>query len=228
MIKQLLAGVAAVGLMSGIAFAQTYPPAPGPPPGTIVTPAVPVAPVPVPRTSTTTTTFAPTSDSHHREVNVHKDVDRKGNTVIEKDINLRASRAAPRRTRRPRLTGTARLLTRRPRRSTTRAATFLRISNTREDGMIKRLWATVAAASLVCRARFWRRPTFPLRRPRPLSLPVGWRAGVHDDDHDRFADHRPHHDYHKRGRRERQRDHEKGHLSRGRGRQLREAYDNVN
>lgn len=59
MIKQLLAGVAAVGLMSGIALAQTYPPAPPPPPGTIVTPPVPIAPVPVPGISTTTTIVAP-------------------------------------------------------------------------------------------------------------------------------------------------------------------------
>ena len=91
MIKQLLAEVAAVGMMSGIALAQTYPPTPPPPPGTIVTPAVPVAPVPVPvpvpGTSTTTTTVTPSPDGDHRETTVHKDVDRKGNTVIEKDIH---------------------------------------------------------------------------------------------------------------------------------------------
>ena len=92
MIRQLLAGVATMGLMSGIALAQTYPPAPPPPPGTIVTPAVP-APVPVPvpapgpSTSTTTTTVAPSLDSDHREMNVHKEVDKKGNTVIEKDTH---------------------------------------------------------------------------------------------------------------------------------------------
>jgi hypothetical protein len=34
MTKHLLAGVAAVVLMSGVALAQTYPPAPPPPPGT--------------------------------------------------------------------------------------------------------------------------------------------------------------------------------------------------
>ena len=88
MIKQLLAGVSAVGMMSGIALAQTYPPAPPPPPaGTIGAPAVPVAPVPVPGTSTTTTTVMPSPDADHREVDVHKEVDRKGNTVIEKDIH---------------------------------------------------------------------------------------------------------------------------------------------
>jgi hypothetical protein len=92
MIKQLLAGAAAVGLLSGVALAQTYPPAPPPPPGTIVTPAVPVPPVPVPvpvpgpSTSTTTTTVTPSPDSVHRDVNVHKEIDKKGNTVIEKDI----------------------------------------------------------------------------------------------------------------------------------------------
>ena len=87
MIKQLLTGLAAIGLLSGAAFAQAYPPAypPPPPPGTIVAPAVPV--VPVPGTSTTTTTVAPSPDADHREVDVHKEVDRKGNTVIEKDIH---------------------------------------------------------------------------------------------------------------------------------------------
>jgi hypothetical protein len=93
MIKQLLAGVVVAGLMSGIALAQTYPypPAPPPPPGTTVMPAVPPAPVPVPvpvpGTSTTTTTVVPNPDADHREVDVHKEVDRKGNTVIEKDIH---------------------------------------------------------------------------------------------------------------------------------------------
>ena len=71
MTKYLLAGVAAFGLMSGGAFAQTYSPAPPPPPGTVVVPAVPVAPVP----------------GDHREVEIHKDVDKKGNTVIEKDTH---------------------------------------------------------------------------------------------------------------------------------------------
>jgi len=63
-------------------------PAPPPPPGTIVTPAVPPAPVPVPgpSTSTTTTTVTPSPDADHREVNVHKEVDKKGNTVRKKGI----------------------------------------------------------------------------------------------------------------------------------------------
>lgn len=85
MIKHVLAGVAALGLMSGAAFAQTYPPAPPPPPGTVVIPAPP--PPPVPGASTTTTTVAPSPDADHREVTIHKEVDKKGNTVIEKDIN---------------------------------------------------------------------------------------------------------------------------------------------
>ena len=92
MIKQLLAGAAAVGLLSGVALAQTYPPAPPPPPwhnrnasGSSSSRPVPV-PVPGPSTSTTTTTVTPSPDSVHRDVNVHKEVDKKGNTVIEKDI----------------------------------------------------------------------------------------------------------------------------------------------
>lgn len=88
MIKEVLAGVAGFGIISGVALAQTYVPAPpSPPPGTVVVPAVPVAPVPMPGPSTTTTTVSPSPDGDHREVNVHKEVDRKGNTVIEKDIH---------------------------------------------------------------------------------------------------------------------------------------------
>jgi hypothetical protein len=48
MSKQLLAAMAAVALMSGVASAQTYPPAPHPPPGTTVMPVIPPAPAPVP------------------------------------------------------------------------------------------------------------------------------------------------------------------------------------
>jgi hypothetical protein len=48
MIKHLLAGVAAFGLMSGIAFAQAYPPALPSPPGTLVIPAPPPPPIPAP------------------------------------------------------------------------------------------------------------------------------------------------------------------------------------
>jgi hypothetical protein len=86
MTKHLMAGVAAFGLMSGIAFAQAYPPAPPPPPGTLVIPAPPPPPIPGAST-TTTTTVAPSPDGDHREVTIHKEEDRKGNTVIEKDTH---------------------------------------------------------------------------------------------------------------------------------------------
>jgi hypothetical protein len=49
--KYLLAGVAAVGLMSGVAFAQTYIPT-----------SPPAAAVGVPGSATTTTTVSPTTD----------------------------------------------------------------------------------------------------------------------------------------------------------------------
>ena len=45
MTKHLLAGVAAVALISGVAFAQVYPPAPPPPPGTVLVPAPPPPPI---------------------------------------------------------------------------------------------------------------------------------------------------------------------------------------
>jgi hypothetical protein len=84
MTKHLLAGVAAV-LISGVASAQVYPAAPPPPPGAVVVPAPP--PPPVSGTSTTTTTVTPNPDGDHRETTIHKEVDKKGNTVIEKDVN---------------------------------------------------------------------------------------------------------------------------------------------
>ena len=85
MTKHLLAGVAAAVLISGAAFAQPYPPAP-PPPGAVVVPAPP--PIPVPGASTTTTTtVSPNPGGDHRETTIHKEVDRKGNTVIEKDVH---------------------------------------------------------------------------------------------------------------------------------------------
>jgi hypothetical protein len=83
MAKYLLAAVAAVGLMSGAAFAQTYPPSPR---DTLVIPAPPSPPVPSTST-TTTTTVAPNPDGDHREVTTHKEVDKNGNTVIEKGIH---------------------------------------------------------------------------------------------------------------------------------------------
>ena len=74
MTKHLLAAVTAAVLISGVASAQIYPPAPRPPP--------------VPGASTrTTTTASPNPDGDHRETTIHKEVDRKGNTVIEKDVH---------------------------------------------------------------------------------------------------------------------------------------------
>ena len=86
MTKHLLAGVATAVLISGVAFAQAYPPAPPPPPGAVVVPAPPPAPVPGAST-TTTTTVTPSPDGDHREVTIHKEVDKKGNAVIEKDVH---------------------------------------------------------------------------------------------------------------------------------------------
>jgi len=82
MTKHLLAGVAAAVLISGVAFAQIYPPPP--PPGTVVVPAPPPPP-PVPGASTTT--VSPSPDGDHSETTIHKEVDRKGNTVIERDVH---------------------------------------------------------------------------------------------------------------------------------------------
>ena len=84
---QASTGVAAAVLISGAASAQPYPPAPPPPPpGAVVVPAPPPVPVPGP-TTTTTTTVAPSPDGDHREVTIHKEMDEKGNAVIEKDVN---------------------------------------------------------------------------------------------------------------------------------------------
>jgi hypothetical protein len=74
MTRYLLTGVAAMGLMSGIAFAQTYPPAPPP------TPAPPL--VGVPGSTTTTTTVSPTTD---HKTTVTKGVDANGNEITKKD-----------------------------------------------------------------------------------------------------------------------------------------------
>jgi hypothetical protein len=74
MTKCLLAGVAAVGLMSGVAFAQTYIPTSPPvtaPPG-----------VGVPGSTTTTTTVSPTTD---HTTTVTKGVDANGNEITKKD-----------------------------------------------------------------------------------------------------------------------------------------------
>ena len=73
MTKCLLAGVAAVGLMSGVAFAQTYIPSPPvtAPPG-----------VGVPGSTTTTTTTSPTTD---HTTTITKGVDANGNEITKKD-----------------------------------------------------------------------------------------------------------------------------------------------
>ena len=93
MTKHLLAGVAAVVLMSGVASAQVYPPAPppayppAPPPPYPVAPQppaiIPPAPVPGP---TTTTTVAPTPEGGYRASKTTKGVDVNGNEVTKKDV----------------------------------------------------------------------------------------------------------------------------------------------
>ena len=77
MTKHLLAGAATVVLMSGIAFAQTYPPAPPPMP--------PVPPAPI-GPSTLPPTVAPSPDGDHRASTIEKGVDTKGNEVTKKDV----------------------------------------------------------------------------------------------------------------------------------------------
>src|SRR5271166_4703403 len=86
--KHLLAAAAAAVLMSGVAAAQTYPPAPPPLPYPPPPPAVPVAPpAPVPGSSTsTTTTVTPTPDGGYRASTVNKGVDPNGNEVTKKDV----------------------------------------------------------------------------------------------------------------------------------------------
>jgi len=74
MTKHLLAGVAAIGLISGVAVAQGYPPAPPP---------IPAPPsVGVPGSTTTTTTTSPTTD---HTTTITKGVDANGNEITKKD-----------------------------------------------------------------------------------------------------------------------------------------------
>jgi hypothetical protein len=78
MIKQVLAGVAAIGTFSGVALAQTYismsPPAAAFAPPSVIAPH-------------TTTTTAPTPARDQRKVTIQKAVDRKGNAAgVEKDL----------------------------------------------------------------------------------------------------------------------------------------------
>jgi hypothetical protein len=81
MTTRLLAGAAAIVLMSGAAFAQAYPPAPPPPVGP---PPVAVAPGISPGTSTTTT-VAPGPDGGYRASTTRQGVDVNGNPVTEKN-----------------------------------------------------------------------------------------------------------------------------------------------
>lgn len=73
MTKHLLAGVAAIVLMSGVASAQTYPPSPPP---------IPVAPAPA---TSTTTTVAPGPEGGYRASTTRHGVDMYGNAVTKKD-----------------------------------------------------------------------------------------------------------------------------------------------
>ena len=84
MIKHLLAGAAAIVLMSGVASAQVYPPAPPPyPPAPPPIAVAPPAPVPG---SSTTTTVAPTPEGGQRSSTTTKGVDINGNQVTKKDV----------------------------------------------------------------------------------------------------------------------------------------------
>jgi hypothetical protein len=90
MTKHLLAGVAAVVLMSSAALAQTYPPAP-PTPGVPIAPppSTPIPEIPAPASGTvtsTTTTVAPTMDGGYRTSTTKQGVDEYGNPVSKKDI----------------------------------------------------------------------------------------------------------------------------------------------
>jgi hypothetical protein len=76
MTKRLLAGVAAFGLLSSVALAQTYIPV-SPPPAAVAPPAVGV-----PGSTTTTTTVSPTTD---HTTKITKGVDANGNEIEKKD-----------------------------------------------------------------------------------------------------------------------------------------------
>lgn len=76
MTKHLLAAVAAVGLMSGAAWAQTYVPV-SPPPAALVPPSVGV-----PGSTTTTTTVSPTTD---HTTKITKGADANGTEIESKD-----------------------------------------------------------------------------------------------------------------------------------------------
>jgi len=94
MTKHLLAGVAAIVLISGVAYAEQYPPAPPPsmplaPPSAVTSPGAinppPVSARPsvgVPGSTTKTTTTSPTTD---HTTTITKGVDANGNEIEQKD-----------------------------------------------------------------------------------------------------------------------------------------------
>jgi hypothetical protein len=92
MTKHLLASAAAVVLMSGVASAQIYPPAPPPQPYPPAPPPqpYPAAPPPIgvapPAPGSSTTTVAPTPDGGYRASTTKKGVDASGNEVTKKDV----------------------------------------------------------------------------------------------------------------------------------------------
>jgi hypothetical protein len=75
MTRVLLAGVTAIAMMSGVALAQTYPPAPP----------MPTAPAPPGASTSTTTTVAPTPEGGYRASTTRSGVDINGNAVTEKN-----------------------------------------------------------------------------------------------------------------------------------------------
>ena len=79
MIKQVFAGVVAIGSVSGVASAQTYI-SMSPPPAAFAPPLVIGASPP-----TTTTTAASSRNTDHREVSIQNVVDGKGNPSRQKD-----------------------------------------------------------------------------------------------------------------------------------------------
>ncbi len=76
MTKHLLAGMAAFGLLSGAAVAQSYVPT-SPPPAAVAPPSVGV-----PGSTTTTTRVSPTND---HATTIIKGVDANGNEITKKD-----------------------------------------------------------------------------------------------------------------------------------------------
>src|SRR5271167_3890522 len=77
--KHLLSSVAGVMLISGVAFAQTYPP-PTPPPE------IPAPSIRIPAPGTSTTTIAPSPYGGYQATTTRHGVDENGNSVTRKDI----------------------------------------------------------------------------------------------------------------------------------------------